>query len=367
MATQKQTILVVEDDEMVQAFLVLHLENEGFGVCTASTGAEMIQSLSVAMPDLILLDLNLPDGDGLSLATQVRQNSKTPIIIATTRKSREDRLMGLGIGADDYITKPFDPKELVLRVHNILARTLPDEASPPSRHAKLGEKMKISSALLPYPISEMAPPTTSKPGWRQGGIFVTSLLAIAGATAYWLLGTPVPVQTAMPQAGAYTLEKPTAQIRKPSPRFIPVPVQMKPEPVKALDQLSTAAGPQNMDDEFRVQPLAEILGYGWVLNSKCDTIPQVKWWKFKTPESIASYVNRRHEGDWAKYSKIWLRRLAKLQEIFERDSSAVTRTGIVLKGEALGAYLGQMQKRIVVIHCLAGEAKRHAEITQAAS
>ncbi|MDA0304723.1 MAG: response regulator transcription factor [Proteobacteria bacterium] len=123
MTTTPQHILVVEDDEMVQAFLALHLEIEGYTVTLAGNGAEMIKALSARHPDMIILDLNLPDGDGLSLAKQVRESSSVPIIIATTRKSQEDRLLGLGIGADDYLIKPFDPKELILRVHNLLERS----------------------------------------------------------------------------------------------------------------------------------------------------------------------------------------------------------------------------------------------------
>ena len=95
-------ILIVEDDEMVQAFLALHLEHEGYGVRSARNGAEMLSALSEGTPDLIILDLNLPDGDGLSLAQQVRQHSSVPIIVATARKGHDDRLMALGLGADDY-------------------------------------------------------------------------------------------------------------------------------------------------------------------------------------------------------------------------------------------------------------------------
>ncbi|MBT3306009.1 MAG: response regulator transcription factor [Alphaproteobacteria bacterium] len=364
MSIQKQTILVVEDDELVQAFLALHLENEGYDVCTAATGAEMIRSLSMAAPDLILLDLNLPDGDGLSLASQVRQHSNIPIIIATTRSNREDRLMGLGIGADDYVTKPFDPKELLLRINNVLERTLPEGVSPPSRPPKPDGEVKILPTVLPFPVSEMENPQPHSVGWRRSGTYITLLLAIAGATAYWMFASPAPVQIAQHQADAHAQEKPAVKTRKSSPRFVPAPVQMEPDPSNILDQFSTAAGTDDALEEPQAQPLAELLGYGWVLNTQCEPIPQVKWWKYKTHESIAAYVTRKYEGDWGPYSKSWLRRMAKLQDIFERESSAVTRTGLVLKGKDLSVYLGQMQKRISVIHCLAGEAKRHSRETR---
>ena len=106
--------------------------------------------------------------------------------------------------------------------------------------------------------------------------------------------------------------------------------------------------------------MSKVLGPGWAFNSQCAAIPQVKWWQFKTYASIATFVNRRHAGYWKRYGKIWLNRLAKLRDIYERQSSAVTRTGEILKGETLNTYLRQMQKRMDVIQCLAGEAKAHA-------
>ncbi len=123
-------ILVVEDDEMVQVFLDCHLENEGYKVQPAANGAEMFLALADCRPDLILLDINLPDGDGLGFIGQIREQSNVPIIIATARKGREDRLKALRLGADDYLTKPFDPRELILRVRNILNRHF-EEAVPP--------------------------------------------------------------------------------------------------------------------------------------------------------------------------------------------------------------------------------------------
>lgn len=127
------TILVVEDDEMVQAFLDCHLENEGYKVQAAANGAEMFLALANGRPDLILLDINLPDGDGLGFIRQIRDQSHVPIIIATARKGREDRLEALRLGADDYLTKPFDPRELILRVRNILNRHLDEAAVPVNR------------------------------------------------------------------------------------------------------------------------------------------------------------------------------------------------------------------------------------------
>ena len=116
-------ILIVEDDEFVQALLAAYLQKEDFETLQATTGKEMMAILDRDPVDLILLDLNLPDEDGLALARQVRTRSSVPIIVLTARKERNDRLAALEMGADDYLTKPTDPEELVLRVRNMLGRT----------------------------------------------------------------------------------------------------------------------------------------------------------------------------------------------------------------------------------------------------
>ncbi len=115
-------LLIVEDDELVQSLLAAYMKGEGYKVSYAGTGKEMLATLNAEKIDLILLDLGLPDEDGLTLTRQIRARSSIPIIVITARRGREDRLAALGLGADDYLTKPFDPEELVLRVHNILSR-----------------------------------------------------------------------------------------------------------------------------------------------------------------------------------------------------------------------------------------------------
>jgi len=115
-------LLIVEDDELVQSLLAAYMQNAGFNVSLAANGKEMLACIDSETIDLVLLDLGLPDEDGLVLARQVRARSSLPIIVVTARKDQKDRLAALEIGADDYLTKPFDPEELVLRVRNILGR-----------------------------------------------------------------------------------------------------------------------------------------------------------------------------------------------------------------------------------------------------
>jgi len=107
---------------MVQSLLAAVLANEGFRVSLAATGKQMLACVDSEPVDLVLLDLGLPDEDGLVLARQLRARSSLPIVVLTARKDQQDRLTALEIGADDYLTKPFDPAELVLRLRNLLGR-----------------------------------------------------------------------------------------------------------------------------------------------------------------------------------------------------------------------------------------------------
>ena len=115
-------LLIVEDDEFVQQLLAAYLQNEGFKVSLAASGEEMLAILDTEPIHLVILDLGLPDEDGLALARQIRARSSLPIIVLTARKQRDDRITALELGADDYMTKPCDPRELALRARNLLSR-----------------------------------------------------------------------------------------------------------------------------------------------------------------------------------------------------------------------------------------------------
>jgi len=118
-------LLIVEDDIFVLGLLGAYLEKESFRISRASSGAEMMAVLAREAVDAIVLDLNLPDEDGLALARMIRARSRTPIIVLTVRTERADRLAALKIGVDDYLVKPVDPEELALRLRNIVARCAP--------------------------------------------------------------------------------------------------------------------------------------------------------------------------------------------------------------------------------------------------
>jgi DNA-binding response OmpR family regulator len=119
------TVLVVEDERKLRDFIRSYLENAGFTVLSTGSGAEAITMASAASPDLVVLDLGLPDVPGETVARELRATSPTPILILTAKSSEEDRIRGLELGADDYVTKPFSPREVVLRVQAILRRGTP--------------------------------------------------------------------------------------------------------------------------------------------------------------------------------------------------------------------------------------------------
>jgi len=116
------TILIVEDEIELVRVLRDYLERAGFRVQTASSGPEAVSQFRHAAPDLVLLDLNLPGMGGLDVARQMRRTSDIPIIMVTARVEETDRLIGLELGADDYIPKPFSPREVVARVRAVLRR-----------------------------------------------------------------------------------------------------------------------------------------------------------------------------------------------------------------------------------------------------
>jgi DNA-binding response OmpR family regulator len=116
------TILLVEDERKLRALVRSYLERAGFMVLSTGSGAEALSLAESGSPDLLILDLGLPDVPGETIARDVREAGNTPILMLTAKSDEEDRVRGLELGADDYVTKPFSPRELVLRAQAILRR-----------------------------------------------------------------------------------------------------------------------------------------------------------------------------------------------------------------------------------------------------
>ncbi len=121
-------ILVVEDDHNISDLIRMYLEKEGFEVYTAFDGGKAVELFRSMNPDMVLLDIMLPVMDGWSVCAKIRETSRTPIIMITAKSEVFDRIQGLEMGADDYIVKPFEMKELIARINAVLRRTeIPDD------------------------------------------------------------------------------------------------------------------------------------------------------------------------------------------------------------------------------------------------
>lgn len=130
-------ILVVDDDPRLRSLVGLALERAGFAVITAADGQTALMQAARETPDLIVLDQGLPEVDGLEVCRRIRARSEVPIIFLTARDDEMDRILGLELGADDYVTKPFSPRELVARIRAILKRTRGATSGGTLRHGVL--------------------------------------------------------------------------------------------------------------------------------------------------------------------------------------------------------------------------------------
>ncbi len=139
---RNRRILVVDDEERMVRFIRLNLEHDGFQVVEAHRGNEAIESMRNRLPDLILLDIMMPDIDGFEVLSMIREFSSVPVIMLTAKGEEDDRVRGLELGADDYITQPFSPRELVSRVKAVLRRT---ESASGSTHGliEVDDRLKI--------------------------------------------------------------------------------------------------------------------------------------------------------------------------------------------------------------------------------
>ena len=139
------TILIVDDDRDIRTLLADYLETNGYRALCAADGVAMWKALGEARPDLVVLDLNLPGDDGLTLCRKLRADSTVPVIMLTARNEPLDRILGLEMGADDYLPKPFEPRELLARIRSVLRRS---HAMPSNIQVDKLQKMHFSGWTL---------------------------------------------------------------------------------------------------------------------------------------------------------------------------------------------------------------------------
>ncbi len=149
-------ILVVEDEKAIVKLLKYNLEKENFALSIASDGEEGLSLFKKVKPDLVILDLMLPKMNGIEVCKQIRRESQTPIIMLTAKKEETDRVLGLELGADDYITKPFSVRELIARIKSLSRRMDPKSAPSALQVGKLSvdlEKYEVHLAGKPVELS----------------------------------------------------------------------------------------------------------------------------------------------------------------------------------------------------------------------
>jgi DNA-binding response OmpR family regulator len=143
------TVLLVEDERKLRELVRSYLERAGFAVLSTGSGAEALTLAEEAAPDIVVLDLGLPDVPGETVAGELRRAGPTPILMLTAKSAEADRIRGLELGADDYVTKPFSPRELVLRVQAILRRGTPAAAPGPASYGggmlTIDEPMRLAT------------------------------------------------------------------------------------------------------------------------------------------------------------------------------------------------------------------------------
>ena len=159
---QREKILVVDDDKNICDLLRMYLEKEGYTVVMAHTGLDAVNTFNSENPDLVLLDIMLPQLDGWQVCREIRKTSEVPIIMLTAKDEVFDKVLGLELGADDYVTKPFDTKEIVARIKAVLRRTsvVKNEDIKEVHYDKLSinltnYEMKVNGEVVDTPPKEL--------------------------------------------------------------------------------------------------------------------------------------------------------------------------------------------------------------------
>ena len=147
------SVLLVEDEENLASLVRAYLEQEGYRVISVTSGAEALRAVEVEPVRIVVLDLNLPDMDGLDVCRQIRTRSSVPVVMLTARDEETDRVAGLETGADDYIGKPFSPRELVARMKAVLRRT--------EQHPRMTCSYSATSSCVAAPARSTWPPSRS--------------------------------------------------------------------------------------------------------------------------------------------------------------------------------------------------------------
>lgn len=334
------SILIVEDDPMTRSFLKAVLEAEGYDVTEAETGAEMFAALDGANFDVIVLDIMLPDGNGVDFARTLRRTSILPIIFATAVTDTDTRRHAIGLMQVDYVTKPFDAKELVLRIKNI--RTMAPVMEDPNNRD------------LPKPIAADAMPWYRAPlVWGPavaflvivlGGIFVipgeedpTSLRAQQSA-AQVQRNADTATSRAADAAAADTVARNSGSSI----------VLTDTPPASQAAGGAGAAGGAIADGSAAApdqSPEQKIL-------AACGELPVSEHWNNNSIKRVLRNVRFVHQGNWGEYLQSWVERLKNVQDLESSGKPIeLQKKGVVLSGKELTKYVDLMENRVRYLRC----------------
>ena len=154
--TRPPLVLVVDDEAKIRDLVRRYLEADGFAVAEAADGQQALDLVAQRAPDLVVLDVMLPGIDGIEVLRRLRTRSDVYVILLTARAEEVDKLVGLSVGADDYVTKPFSPRELAARVKAVLRRRRDERAAPGGEEVRLGSEL-VQGVLLQGGLWEVTP------------------------------------------------------------------------------------------------------------------------------------------------------------------------------------------------------------------
>jgi len=346
----KRRVLIVDDESLNIKFLETLLSAE-INVIFANSGEDALSIVKVNKPDLILLDIVMPGMNGYEVCKRLKVDPDTaaiPVIFVTMKDSQEDEAFGLELGAVDYITKPFDPDVVQKKVRNhlvqITKRAETDVEGGSERRKKSGRDRHQEAA------------SDRRRGDRRGNKM--PVMALVGLIVLVVLGfIAIQMDLVPPELlGGESAEvaQPAASSGKGAETAAKAPEVQSTQPSQPAAQTQTVAAAPATKTGKQVS-------LAWVVDTKCPEIPEVEWWRFNTHGAIARYVTRNLNGDWDSYHEKWQERLEKIADIYTRNSTAITNTGIRLNGTDLKEYIVKMRVRVAVIECLAKEAKEYAE------
>ncbi|MEQ8228570.1 MAG: response regulator transcription factor [Rhodospirillales bacterium] len=335
-------ILIVEDDPMLRSFLKVVLEGEDYEVTEAETGAEMFAALDGNTFDVIVLDIMLPDGNGVDFARTLRRSSNMPIIFATAVTDTETRRRAIGLMQVDYVTKPFDAKELVLRIQNI--RTMaPVMEDPNARN-------------LPRPAAQETTAWYKTP--LIWGPALAFLIIVLGGI-FLIPGEEDPAVLRAQQAASQAAKSPAAQNGGQDTSSNAGDNAVISQSGVVLKDAAPASGPGGGSAAAPEGGGGASAGDASVAGSPeqkiidaCGELPVSENWNNNSVKRVLRYVRFVHKGDWGEYLESWVDRLKNLQDLEAAGKPVeLAKKDIVLSGEELGTYVELMERRVRYLRC----------------